>query len=73
LGTIKPHWVAAVIIHQSGGDMELAKKILTGCQEAQQLGHDPAAQMAFVNKTVADGQQARLDQLTPSLNIGSNS
>jgi hypothetical protein len=52
--------------------MELAKKILTGCPEAQQLGHDPAAQTAFVNKAVADGQQARLDQLTPSLNIGSN-
>jgi hypothetical protein len=61
----------AVVIHQSG-DPELAKKILTGCPEAQQLGNDPAAQTAFVNKALADGQQARLDQLTPSLSIGGN-
>jgi hypothetical protein len=47
--------------------MELAKKILTGCPEARQFDHDPAAQTAFVNKTVADGQQARLDQLHAKL------
>jgi A nuclease family of the HNH/ENDO VII superfamily with conserved AHH len=72
LDTIKPHWVAAVVIHQSGGDMELARRLVAASPEAQQLGHDPAAQTAFVNKTVADGQQARLDQLTPSLSIGGN-
>jgi hypothetical protein len=72
LDTIKPHWVAAVVIHQSGGDMELARRLVAASPEAQQLGHDPVAQTAFVNQTVADGQQARLDQLTPSLSIGSN-
>jgi hypothetical protein len=52
--------------------MELARRLVAASPEAQQLGHDPAAQTAFVNKTVADGQQARLDQLTPSLSIGGN-
>jgi hypothetical protein len=72
LDHIKPHWVVAVVIHQSGGDMELAKRLVAASPEAQQLSNDPAAQTAFVNKALADGQQARLDQLTPSLNIGSN-
>jgi hypothetical protein len=61
------------VIHQSSGDMELARRLVAASPEAQQLSHDPAAQNAFVNKALADGQQARLDQLTPSLSIGSTS